>query len=435
VTEPRSEATPRVLGYFSATSIVVANMVGSGVFTTLGLQAELVPDPAWLLGLWLAGGLIALCGALCYAELGAALPRSGGEYHFLGRIYHPVLGLSAGIVSVTVGFAAPMALAAMALGRYAATIFPVSPAWTGAAALLCITLFHLVDVRIGQRFQVATTALKLALIGVFIVAGLWAPALPAGAAGTATIAPSGPALSLALVFVFYAYSGWNAAAYVASEIRRPQRVLPMALLHGTAIVTVAYLLLNYVFLRTVPLPALAGTVEIGALSAQRVFGTTGGAVMSGMLCLLLVSTISAMVLAGPRVLRTAGEDLPLLRPLAQPTSRGAPARAILLQVSIALIFLATGSFEAVLTFAGFTLTLFSGLTAFGVVVLRVTEPGLPRPWRAWAYPLAPVLFTSASGAVLALALRERPQAAFAAIALIGVAVVASAWQLGRRQAG
>jgi len=428
-----SDGNSQVLGYFSATAIVVANMVGTGVFTTLGLQAELVPDPAWLLGIWLAGGLVAFCGALCYAELGAALPRSGGEYHFLGRIYHPVLGLAAGLVSVTVGFAAPMALAAMALGRYAATIFPVSPAWTGAAALLVIMLFHLVDVRIGQRFQLLSTALKLALITVFVVAGLSAPPLPAGATSAATAAPSGPALSLALVFVFYAYSGWNAAAYVASEIRRPQRVLPLALLHGTAIVTVAYLLLNYVFLRTVPLQALAGTVEIGALSAARIFGATGGAVMSGMLCLLLVSTISAMVLAGPRVLQTAGEDIPLLRPLAQPTSHGAPARAILLQVAIALIFLATGSFEAVLTFAGFTLTVFAGLTALGVIVLRLTEPRLPRPWRTWAYPLPPLLFTGASGAVLILALRERPLAAFAAIALIGLAVLASAWQL-RRQA-
>ncbi len=428
-----SDQDPRVLGYFSATAIVVANMVGTGVFTTLGLQAELVPDPAWLLGIWLAGGLIAFCGALCYAELGAALPRSGGEYHFLGRIYHPVLGLAAGLVSVTVGFAAPMALAAMALGRYAATIFPISPAWTGTAALLAITLFHLIDVRIGQRFQVLTTALKLALIGVFVVAGLLAPPLPAGAINTVAGAPAGPALSLAVVFVFYAYSGWNAAAYVASEIRRPQRVLPLALLHGTALVTVAYLLLNYVFLRTVPLPALAGTVEIGALSAQRLFGTTGGAVMSGMLCLLLVSTISAMVLAGPRVLQTAGDDIALLRPLAQTTRRGAPARAILLQVAIALIFLANGSFEAVLTFAGFTLTLFAGLTALGAIVLRMTEPGLPRPWRMWAYPLPPLVFTLASGAVLVLALRERPLAAFAAIALAGLAIAASAWHLRRRK--
>lgn len=423
-----------MLGYFSAAAIVVANMVGTGVFTTLGLQAELVPDPAWLLGIWLAGGLIAFCGALCYAELGAALPRSGGEYHFLGRIYHPVLGLAAGLVSVTVGFAAPVALAAMALGRYAATIYPVSPAWTGTAALLAITLFHLVDVRVGQRFQVITTALKLLLIAVFIVAGLAAPPLPASAMNAVGGAPSGSALSLAVVFVFYAYSGWNAAAYVASEIRQPQRVLPMALLHGTAIVTVAYLLLNYVFLRTVPLPALAGTVEIGALSAQRLFGVTGGAVMSGMLCLLLISTISAMVLAGPRVLQAAGEDIALLRPLAKATSRGAPARAIVLQVAIALLFLATGSFEAVLTFAGFTLTLFAGLTALGVIVLRVTEPGLPRPWRTWAYPLPPLVFVGASAAVLVLALRERPLAAFAALTLAGLAIAASAWHLKRQSA-
>jgi APA family basic amino acid/polyamine antiporter len=425
---------PRVLGYFSATAIVVANMVGTGVFTTLGLQAGLVTDPALLLGVWAAGGLIAFCGALCYAELGASLPRSGGEYHFLSRIYHPVVGLAAGVVSVTVGFAAPVALAAMALGRYAATFLPVSPGWTAVASLLVITAFHLVDVRLGQRFQVVTTALKLVLIGVFITAGLLAEALPGNGVVTPTAAPSSTELSLALVFVFYAYSGWNAAAYVASEIAAPERTLPRALLHGTALVTVAYLLLNYVFLKTVPLAELAGTVEIGALSAARLFGATGGAIMSGMLCLLLISTISAMVLAGPRVLQIAGEDISLLRPLARRTRRGAPARAVALQLVIALTFVATGSFENVLAFAGFTLTLFAGLTALGVVVLRVNEPELPRPWRTWGYPVTPWLFVLASSAVLGMALQERPLAGLAALVLTVAALAASALQWRGRNA-
>lgn len=421
----------QVLGYFSATAIVVANMVGTGVFTTLGLQAKLVPHPAWLLGIWLAGGLIAGCGALCYAELGAALPRSGGEYHFLGRIYHPIIGLAAGLVSVTVGFAAPVALASMALGHYAATVLPVSPGWTGGFALVGITLFHLVDVRIGQRFQVAMTILKLLLIGVFIVAGLLASPLPDHQSAPPDFVPALSALSLAMVFVFYAYSGWNAAAYVAGEIRDPHRVLPRALLHGTALVSAAYLLLNYVFLRTVSLSELAGTVEIGALSAAHVFGATGGTVMSAMLCLLLVSTISAMVLAGPRVLQAAGEDISLLRPLAKTTAGGAPARAILAQVLIAGLFIATGSFETVLTVAGFMLTLFAGLTALGVIVLRVNEPTLPRPWRMRAYPLPPLVFVCASSAILVMALRERPAATITATLLTGLAVVASVWQFRR----
>jgi APA family basic amino acid/polyamine antiporter len=406
-------------------------MIGTGVFTTLGLQAALMPSPTWLLLTWAAGGLLALCGALCYAELGAALPRSGGEYHFLGRIFHPALGLAAGLISVTVGFAAPVALAAMALGRYAATILPVDPAWTGGLVLIGISLFHVIDVRAGQRFQVVTTLLKLLLVVIFIGAGALAPPLPESPGPATAFTAREGSVAVALLFVFYAYSGWNAAAYVASEIREPRRVLPRALLHGTLLVAGVYLLLNWVFLHTVPLNELAGTVEIGALSAQRIFGTTGGAVMSGMLCLLLISTISAMMLAGPRVLQAAGEDLPMLRPLAARTGGGAPARAILLQMALAMVMLATGSFEAVLTFAGFTLTLFAAMTACGVMVLRKNEPALERPWRVPAYPLPPLAFVLASVTVLVMALRARPVAALAALGLTGAALAASAWQARR----
>jgi APA family basic amino acid/polyamine antiporter len=411
----------RVVGYFSATAIVVANMVGTGVFATLGLQAELIPEPGLLLVIWLIGGLIALCGALCYGELAAALPRSGGEYHFLGRIYHPILGMAAGLISVTVGFAAPVALAAMAFGRYAAAILPVSPTWTAVTALVGVTLFHVRDVRIGQKFQIITTAMKLLLIVVFIAAGLWVmPVTDTAPPVEATVTTSG--MALALVFVFYAYSGWNAAVYVTDEIEQPQRVLPRALLHGTCVVTAAYLLLNLVFLNTVPLSQLAGTVEIGALSAEAIFGVRGGAILSGMLCLLLISTISAMVMAGPRVLQVAGEDIALLRSLAKLTRRGAPARAILLQQVIALLLVATASFDAVLSFAGFTLTLMAALTAMGVIVLRIREPELPRPWKTWGYPATPLVFAGVSGTVLIMALQERPLSALAALAIVLLAL-------------
>jgi APA family basic amino acid/polyamine antiporter len=229
-------------------------------------------------------------------------------------------------------------------------------------------------------------------------------------------------MALALVFVFYAYSGWNAAVYVTDEIEQPQRVLPRALLHGTCVVTAAYLLLNLVFLNTVPLSQLAGTVEIGALSAEAIFGVRGGAILSGMLCLLLISTISAMVMAGPRVLQVAGEDIALLRSLAKLTRRGAPARAILLQQVIALLLVATASFDAVLSFAGFTLTLMAALTAMGVIVLRIREPELPRPWKTWGYPATPLVFAGVSGTVLIMALQERPLSALAALAIVLLAL-------------
>ena len=319
----------RILGFHTAFAVVVANMVGTGVFTALGLQVVDIRDGIALLALWLLGGIIALCGALSYGELAAALPRSGGEYHFLGRIYHPVLGVVAGWVSVTVGFCAPIALAAMALGHYAKSFLPVAPGVTATACILLVTVFHAVNVRSGQRFHIITTVFKIALITLFCLAGLTAPPRGDVSYGPPVVTLTdilSPAFAVSLIYVSYAFSGWNAATYIAGEIRNPQRVIPRALFYGTALVTVFYVLLNFVFLKTVPIARLSGSIEIGTLSAMSLFGERGAILMSAMLCLLLVSTISAMVLAGPRVLQVIGEDLPQLRALAARTAGGAPRR-------------------------------------------------------------------------------------------------------------
>ncbi len=422
----------RFIDQRTAVLIVVANMIGTGVFTTLGLQAAGVPDGAALLLLWALGGVVALCGALCYAELAAALPRSGGEYHFLSRIYHPLLGQLAGWISVTVGFAAPVALAAMAMGRYVAAFLPVAPAAVAVAALLLVTGMHAFDLRLGRRFQVASTLLKLVVIVVFCAVGLAYGADP----GSLALAPSAATweavwsapFGVSLIYVGYAYSGWNAAAYVVEEVRDPSRAVPRALILGTLIVTLAYLLLNLMFLRTTAYAALAGTVEVGALSARAVFGADGGLLMSLAISLLLVSTMSAMVLAGPRVLERMGEDLPSLRRLAARNRRGAPMRAVLVHQGLALGFVLTDSFEGVLSFAGFTLTLFALLTVAGVWRLRVHEPGLARPFRVPLYPLPPLVFILASLLGLLLLAWERPLP----VVLAGLLLAAGWWLMRGR---
>ena len=425
------------MGYPTAVAIVIASMIGTGVFTTLGLQAQEIQTGFALLCLWGLGGLIALTGALSYGELAAALPRSGGEYHYLGRIYHPVLGVVAGWISVTVGFAAPTALAAMALGHYSATFAPVAPMHVAVVSILAISAFHAFSVRLGKQFHVAATLMKVGLIGVFCMAGLLAEP-----AGGITVAPSPagwreiitPAFAFSLIYVTYAYSGWNAAVYVAGEVRRPQRTLPAALVHGTLIVTVLYLLLNYVFLRTVPLTELAGRLEVGALSAVNIFGEAGGVLASAMICVLLVSSISAMVLAGPRVLQVAGEDLPGLRPLAARTRGGAPLPAILLQQLLAVAFVVTDSFEGVLSYAGFTLNLIALLTVAGIFVLRRTEPELTRPVRVPGYPFTPAVFVLLNALILVFVLHERPVAAIAGLltVLAGVLLALLQGRLGSR---
>ena len=420
-------------------AIVIANMVGTGVFTTLGLQAVDTRSAFALLVGWILGGIIALCGALSYAELAAALPRSGGEYNFLRRIYHPILGLAAGWVSVTVGFSAPVALAAMALGRYAATIFPLNPMLTAVVAIVFVSAFHAVAARVGQHFQVITTALKIILITTFCAAGLLTVA-----ATDISLSPSriafqeilSPAFAVSLIYISYSFSGWNAATYVASEVDRPQKNIPRALVHGTVFVTALYVLLNFVFLRTVPITELVGRIEIGALSAEAIFGARGGTLISGMLCVLLLSTISAMALAGPRVIKTMGEDFPGLSALSVRTRYGAPLPAVVLQQSIAIAFVLTDSFEGVLSYAGFTLNLFTMLAVIGVIVLRRTEPALSRPYKVWGYPLTPALFIVLSTITLLFVLKERPFAAFGGLAtVVGAIVLGFAHRQRRMPAG
>ena len=402
------------VGVLTASSLVVANMIGTGVFTSLGFQASAIPSPLPLLALWVLGGLAALCGALCYGELGAALPRSGGEYHFLSRIYHPAAGFVSGWLSLTVGFSAPVALAAMAFGAYLGRVFDFSEGlerWAAVAAVLVISGVHILGVRAGKFFQNAFTLAKIALITGFSGCGLLMasarqPVFRLSDGGLGLVAS--PSFAVCLIFVMYAYSGWNASAYVAGEIASPQKDLHRSLLWGTSLVALLYLLLNFVFLSTTPVRELAGQLEVGIVSAGHIFGPAGAGMMGMLISLGLVSSISAMVWAGPRVAQMIGEDIRFFAPFAATNGAGAPANAILLQLAIVLLLIATSTFEAVLTYLGFTLTLSTSLTVLGVIVLRRREPGLDRPYRAWGYPFTPLIFLTVNGWMLIYTLVMKP---------------------------
>jgi basic amino acid/polyamine antiporter, APA family len=424
--------TIRPLGFSAALATVVANIVGTGVFTTLGFQVLGTTDGFALLALWAIGGLIAMAGALCYGELSAAVAGSGGEYRFLGRIYTPPVGTIAGWVSVAVGFAAPVALAAMALGRYAGPLLEVPPGPLAVTAIVAATGVHLLAPAIGGRVQVVVTAIKVVLILAFIAMGLLV------APGTAlAFAPTSAsfgqmtsgAFAISLIFVSYAYTGFNAAAYFQAEIVDAKRNVPRALVLGTLLVTALYMGLNWVFLRMAPISELAGQVEVGAIAAERIFGPAGGRLMAGVIALLLVSTISAMTLAGPRVIEAMAEDHPPLRPLAQRSATGSPRRAVLLQGGLALLFVLTDSFEGVLTYAGFTLNLFMVLAVAGVIVLRRREPNLPRPYRVWGYPWTPLFFAAFSIWSMLVVVRDRPMEAVGGVVTLGVAALLT-WLVG-----
>jgi len=397
-------------------------MVGTGVFTSLGFQVVDIPSGFPIELLWVLGGIAALCGALTYGELGTALPRSGGEYHLLSRIAHPVVGFLSGWVSATVGFAAPTALAAIAFATYLSAVLPWIPVvHTAALVVLFFTALHCWSIVWGNRFNNVLTSLKVILLLVFIVAAFRVPA-----AQDVTFLPRPgdfdlvltPAFAVSLVYVAFAYTGWNAAIYIVGEMEDPRRHLPRALFTGTAVVLVLYALVNYAFMRTVPFDALAGQIEIGYLSASRIFGETGGALMAVTIALILTSTVSVMIFLGPRIVQVMGEDFPLLRKLSVRSGKGIPVNAILVQSAITLAYIYTATFQQVLLYAGFTLYLITAVTVAGVFVLRRSDPGIERPYRTWGYPWPPIVFLLLSGWSLTLMLIDRPQESLAGLATL-----------------
>jgi basic amino acid/polyamine antiporter, APA family len=379
-------------------------MIGTGIFTSLGFQVGDLPSGFAIIAVWTVGGICAMCGALSYAELAAALPRSGGEYHFLREIYHPSLGFLAGWISATVGFSAPVAIAAMPFGTYLAEIFPtINPLFIAIATVWLVTFVLLCDLRLGSAFQIASTILKVVLIVFLIVAGFFAaktePISFLPIKGDGAVIVSAP-FAISLYWVMYAYSGWNASTYITGEIRNPRRNVPLSLICGTLIVIVLYVCVNAVFLRNTPAREMIGKQQVALIASTHIFGPTGGKVMAAFICLGLISTVSAMMWIGPRVTAVMGEDLGVLAWLSRRTAGGIPAKAILTQFVIVNFMLLTATFQSVVNYVQFSLTLCSTLTVLGVFVLRWRRPALERPYRAWGYPVTPLIFLAISGWML-----------------------------------
>jgi APA family basic amino acid/polyamine antiporter len=396
---------PQKIGLFTATAIVVANMVGTGVFTSLGFQVAGLHSGFTIMLLWITGGIVAFTGALCYGELGSMFPQSGGEYNYLGKIYHPALGFAAGWVSITVGFAAPVAAAAMALGAYAHSAFEfINPLYLAAVVVLIISLIHANSLKAGSKFQNYTTSFKVLAVLVIIVFGLLS-------------APSGDfsfnysplvineifssSFATSFFFVSLAYSGWNAAGYIASDMEQPQRNLPKSLLYGTVLVTLLYVAINFVFMYVTPLFEMSNehgpVVDIAGVAAKHIFGLAGGKIMSTIIAFLLVSTISAMIIAGPRVTQSMGNDHAVFKFFSRTTSNGVPAFAIVAQCLISLVFIFSATFSQVVIYISFTLNLFTFLAVLGIIIMRIKHPNLDRPYKTWGYPVVPVLFLLITG--------------------------------------
>lgn len=420
------------IGWVSAAALVVANMIGTGAFTSLGFQLAVVENSWSILSLWAIGGLMALFGALSYAELGTRLPRSGGEYHFISSTLHPLAGYLSGWVSLTVGFAAPVALAAMAMASYLERYVGLSPMWLAIAVVTLISLMHSIHLRHSERFQNIFTLLKLLVIFILIALSIFyvndSNALDWSSGWKREIWL--PAYAVSLVFVSYAYSGWNAAAYIVEEIRDVNRNLPRALIIGTVFVAVLYLLLQLAFLSSAPLEALVNEVEVGQVAASYMLGPVGAKAISIVIAVLLISSISAMIWVGPRVTKAMAEDYSLWSPLAKINRNGLPVRAIWLQWLLAAVLIVSGSFEKVLLYSGFVLQLFSMLAVIGMMRLRIKEPKFSG-FRSPGFPYVQSIFLIFGAWVLIFMLIDRPFESM--LGVINLLLGAITWMYSQRK--
>ncbi|MDA0913470.1 MAG: amino acid permease [Bacteroidetes bacterium] len=404
-----------------ALNMVIGNMVGTGVFTSIGFQvkADAIPDPFTILVIWIAGGALAFCGALSYAEVATTYPKSGGEYSFLSRLYHPVVGLMSGWVSIVVGFSAAIAALAKAAASYLLPVFQsLLPAislkalGTGFIAL-AIAIQFLGNKQSGKA-QILLTSLKLAFIA-FLIVSAWT----SGDARGISLGDFSPnetswgmigsaAFAGSLVWVMYAYSGWNASTYIVEQLVNPRRDLIASVLWGTVIVTVLYALLNASFLHVIPMNELAGKMDPGNMLVESVFSKNYLQLFSLFFGLTLLAGMNAMFIAGPRVAQQIGKDYPALGTLGFENSKGVPTRALGLISAITIFLFLALPFETIVEYTGVTLSLFSMLTVTGVFIIRIRKAHLPTSIKAWGYPITPLIFIGFSLWMIWFFVRSNP---------------------------
>lgn len=437
----------RTLGLFPATNIVIANIVGAGIFTTSGLLMADLGSPVLLIILWAVGGIIALCGALSYGELGANMPEAGGEYMFLSRIFHPLLGFLSGWVSFIVGFSAPIAASALGFGDYFIRAFPGSSEWVtentflGPAAsgklfavlvVVAFTLIHSRGISFGSKVQNILTLLKVLLVVGLIVAGLAFGRGDTGNFSAANTLGSGLAgwktIGLSLMWIMFAYSGWNASTYIGSEIKKPGINLPGSLLIGTGLVIILYLLLNAVFVYAIPPGEMKGVISVGGLAMGKLFGPGAETVFSLLIAFALFSSLSAYIIIGPRVYYSMSRDGLFFKAVAKIHEKyKVPVYSIYLQSLIAIVFILTGTFDQILTYMGFSLGIFPLLTIAGS--FRIRRTGKIHT-RIPGFPVPQLVYMAAGIIMLVLSFMERPLES--SIALLTVIAGIPAYLLFRK---
>ncbi len=397
------------IGWKTAAALVISNMIGTGVFTSLGYQLEDIQNTWSIILIWSIGGLLALIGAFTYAELGTNFEESGGDYIFLSRLFHPFLGYLYAWVSLTVGFTAPIAISVMAMKSY---LHPINPQlfneWFGIAVILILTAIHSVSIGQSEKFQNLSTLVKVGFVLVLIFLGFFYVTGSDNAINYDTTWKSEillPGFAVSLIYVTYAYTGWNSAAYIVDEIDDPKRNLPKALLIGTALVTVLYVLLQVVFLKHASFDQLAGKIEVASIAFSNLFGESGKLWVGAFIAIQLIATVSGYLWIGSRISYAMAKDYSFWKPIAVKNKNGIPVRSLWLQAIISIILTLTGSFEEVLLYASFVLQLMGTLTVASIFWLKSKKDAFKSPFK----PFIQIIYILFSLWALGYMLVEQPK--------------------------
>src|SRR5687767_5391717 len=405
----------RQIGLFSAVMLIAGDMIGTGIFISTGVIAETLPSPGGILLVWLLGGLLALTGALSYAELSASLPYAGGDYIYIREAYGKLLGFLSGWSSFLVTFSGAIAFLAVSLSGFLAFFFPVLGServifslaipWVPITAtagtifaivvVLLLSGLHCLGVRQGTMVQNILTILKIAALLAIIVFGILF-----GKGDTAHFTPlfdwqkvSFSVFAAAFIPVIFAYSGWNAITYIAGEVKDPERNLPRALLFGVLIVTALYLAINAVYIYAVPVTEMKGALRMSEVATTALFGYKTSALITAIITISILGALNVVTMIGPRIYYAMAKDGVFFQRLTYVHPKfGTPTKAIMLQALWSCLLILTNTWGTLFTYVSVAITLFSAFTVGSVIVLRYKKPELKRPYRLWGYPLVPILF-------------------------------------------
>ncbi|MBC8403379.1 MAG: amino acid permease [Candidatus Marinimicrobia bacterium] len=426
---------PRMIGVKTATAYVIANMIGTGIFMTSGIVASQLPDSGWVILCWIIGGIIALAGALCYGELATRIPQNGGEYLYLSRLFHPSVGFLSGWTSLVVGFSAPIAassvacvlylMASMGMESIAATGTTLLNVQKGMAILLIVTFtgIHYAGHRVGSFAQNILTGAKVMLIVGLAAAGLISGTGDGSSISFGTSYTGEVAWGTAILLVMFAYSGWNASSYIAGELRNPRFSIPVSLFTGTIIVIILYVAVNLFIFRSAPYSELQGVLTIVEVATRKVFGDWAGDFLSVIVGVGLLSSVSAFIMIGPRVYSAMAQNGQFLRWVADVHPRfKVPGKSLILQGVLASIMVAIGTFEQLLVYLGFALSIFPALAVAGLFLARRRHIGDDTAVGTWGYPATPLLFLVSMVVLMVVAFMNRPFESTCAIITVALGI-------------